>query len=210
MRNPKVIFRGSALREIKRTDPSAYPNRAAVESTVTAAVTRAEPMAHAGLRRLERTLAPRRRRAKKAAWRADPDITRFFGERPLGIFSMRATTRRMRRVSRRLEKRRLRIRLLPQSRGSSNSTRGHNLGAFMSVLRFVLFPRWFTVGDPDQRAAIVIHELLHDRHIDHKVKVGGKKQTAYGRNLAQLLATQRPRRARRNPENFEQFCLAVT
>jgi hypothetical protein len=58
-------------------------------------------------------------------------------------------------------------------------------------------------------ALIVIHELFHDLHIDHKVRDKGEKVTVYGSRLAKKLAKKHPKKARRNPENLEQFCRAV-
>jgi hypothetical protein len=205
MKTPKVIFVLDDISEITSRD-SSVRTKANIESAVGAAVRLAERMARHALNHFNRVLDQNTTTGMKRAWNGDAKVKGFFGEAP-GKDRMRNTCDRLDRAYRRLRDKQLRIRLKPQKGKSWN---GHNSGGPLSPRQFVLYPDWFKKGD-DERAAIVIHELLHDWHVDHKVKDPrtGKRETAYGARLARALAKDRPGSARRNPENFEQFCLAL-
>ncbi len=166
-------------------------------------------MAKAGVDRLDYILAPKRSKNKKKRWKNDKIATAYFGSRQATVEQIKAVRRRLKRAHRRLADRKLNIRLLPQSRASKSSTNGHNYGGPITPRRFVLFPNWFKKKSKEEKAAIIIHELLHDWFIDHKIKDGGKRKTVYGSRLAKKLAKEKPRTARRNPENYEQFTFAV-
>ena len=201
-----VIFKKGALKDIRSRKPD-LNTKSKVRQEVVDAVRLAEQIASAGVKRLDYILAPRRRRNKKKRWRNDKIATTYFGRRQATVPQIKAVRRRLKRAHRRLANRKLNIRLLPQSRASKSSTNGHNRGGPITPLRFVLFPNWFIEKSKEEKAAIIIHELLHDWFVDHKIRDGGKRKTVYGSYLAKKLARKRPRAARRNPENYEQFTL---
>ncbi|MGB7087142.1 MAG: hypothetical protein WBD47_16400 [Phormidesmis sp.] len=208
MKAPNVIFKDGALSEIKAKVPS-LDTQSEVKQVVADRTSLAERIAKKGLDRLDHILAGKRRRDKKNRWKSDKIAVAFFGDDLVSVAEIKAVRRRLKRAHRRLAKRELNIRLLPQSRASKHTVSGHNTGGPLTPLRFVLFPRWFKIATREGQAVVIIHELMHDWFIDHKVKDGGKRKTAYGERLAKKLAAKKPLSARRNPENYEQFCLAV-
>lgn len=208
MPSPNVIFKEGAFEEIKAKAPSLDSKRE-IEQHISERTLGAERMAKKGLDRLNSILSPRKNRDKRKRWRSDPFVMTYFGNIRT-VEDIKAVRRRLERAYRRLDKRELNIRLLPQSRASKSSTNGHNIGGPLTPWRFVLFPNWFDRNRGTvQQSAIIIHELLHDWHVDHKVRDGSKRVTAYGERLAKKLARDKPSYARRNPENYEQFCIAV-
>lgn len=207
-KKPKVIYLGDPRAAIE-TENSELSSDEAIEAFVTEAVERAEVMAKQGADHVRQVLDEPNVRKMKKAWRDDAPMSDFFGSPP-GKPKMNNVLDRLERAHRRLRDKQLKIRL-KENKVSKPDTNGHNYGGDLSPRRFVLFDRWFGIDDLDQRAAIIVHELLHDRHIDHKVKDPdtGKRVTVYGEDLARELAARNPGKARRNPENYEQFCLTV-
>lgn len=203
MKIPKVIFVLNDIKEITAID-STLTTKASVERAVKLAVGDAEKLALKGLRHLSAVLDQGTTRQIKKAWNADPKVKAFFGEAP-GKAKMQNTCDRLNRVYKRLRDKQLRIRLKPQD---GKKWSGHNMGGPVTPRQFVLFPKWFKSSS---RAGVIVHELLHDWHFDHKVKdpTTGKRETAYGVRLAKELAKRNPGGARRNPENIEQFCLSL-
>lgn len=206
MRTPRVSFRPGALSEIGAASPGRYPDRDAVRDDLAKAIREAEEIAGLALETLAATLRPRRTRDKRRAWNANPVIVDYLGEAPRLGSEIRLAVYRMARVHRRLNENRLHIRLLPQHRASSNTTSGHNYGGSFSPNTFVLFPYWFRSREPHT----IVHELFHEWFADFKVGPLGNRRTARGPADARQLARQHPARARRNPENFEQFCREVS
>ena len=205
MKNPKVIFVLKDIKEITAID-SSLTTKASIERAVKTAVADAESLALKGLNYLSAVIDKPSTSQMKAAWNGDAKVRAFFGEAP-GKARMQNACDRLNRVYKRLRDKQLRIRLKPQE---GKKWSGHNNGGPVSPRQFVLFPAWFK-SNPKGRSAILIHELLHDWHFDHKVKnpASGKRETAYGPTLAKELAKKRPGDARRNPENFEQFCRSL-
>lgn len=203
---PKFIFKHGAIDEIDDKVPG-LDTKAEIEGYVGYRTVEAGLVAKKGLDRLNAILQPRKSRDQKKRWRGDPLAVAFFGDIRT-VADIKAVRRRLERAHHRLDKHQLTIRLLPQDRASSEDTIAHNTGSFVTPNRFVLFPNWFAKNNVEQ-AGIIIHELLHDWLIDHKVNDGSKRVRAYGVRLAQKLAKDRPSAARRNPENIHQFCIAV-
>ena len=210
MRTPTIRFVDSGvLDEITAHQPTLTTEQQ-VRDYMASAIELAEDMAHKGLERLDDVLEPRRKKDKRSAWQNDAVVTRWFGDDRPTVASIRGVRRRLARIRDRLESTRLTVRLRAQP-ANHPTRRGLNHGAGLTPRRFQLYSQWFQVGlNDEERAAIIVHELLHDRHIDHKVRDDdGVRKTAYGSRLAQLLAEDKPMQARRNPENFEQFVLDV-
>lgn len=205
MKTPKIIWAGAELAEIQSRD-SDIQRKADAERAVRAAIALAEKMAAHALDHLREVLDQSTTRRMKEAWNGDRTVKAYFGKAPTKP-RMNNVCDRLERAHKRLRDKVLKVRLKTQNGRGSN---GHNYGSVLSPRKFVLFPNWFKKTDK-QRAAIIIHELLHDWHIDHKVRNPrtGKRETAYGATLARQLAKDNPGGARRNPENFEQFCLAL-
>lgn len=175
-----------------------------------ASIELAEDMAQKGLERLDDVLEPRRKKDKRSNWQNDPIVTRWFGDDRPTVTAIKNVRRRLERVRDRLESTRMTVRLRAQPDNHPDRA-GLNHGAGLTPRRFQLYSLWFASRLNDrERAAIIIHELLHDRHIDHKVRdEDGVRKTAYGAHLTSLLAEDKPMQARRNPANFEEFVVDV-
>lgn len=76
-----------------------------------------------------------------------------------------------------------------------------NLGGPLSPNTFKVAPEWINMGLND-RAAVMIHESEHVWFKDQKID----GETVYGSVLAKKLARENPSKARRSPENYEQYC----
>ncbi len=209
MKTPKVIWNGAEVADITKHD-SKLKTKAQVERAIKDAVALGEKMAKRALDHLSRVLDQSTTRKMKDAWEKDRNVKAFFGKAPTKA-RMKNVEDRLERAYKRMRDKQLKIRLKEQKISKNGSPyNGHNHGSVLSPRKFVLYPNWFSQSD-EQRAAIIVHELLHDWHVDHKVKdpMTGKRVTAYGTRLAKQLAKDNPGGARRNPENFEQFCMAL-
>jgi hypothetical protein len=75
-----------------------------------------------------------------------------------------------------------------------------NLGGPLSPNTFKVAPDWIKMGLND-RGAVACHESMHAWFKDQKID----GETVYGSTLARKLAKEDPSKARRSPENYEQF-----
>ncbi len=135
----------------------------------------------------------RKRRRRRNAWSAHSNFTRWFGTSRRHIL-IRRVRRRISKICRWLDS----ARIVVIAEGASDRLcRGAN--AFSTVprrpLKVHLCQPWFTLSD-SRRAAIIIHELVHELGFKHP---GG----AISSVTALTLATNSSRKARRSPENFE-------
>ncbi len=202
MKTPKIVIKNDVLKKLGKTESE-------VCKIIEDAIRLAEKMAKRGRDRIAKTLKPKSRKNKKDAWKNDNLIGTYFSDSKLTVSAMKSVHRRLDRAHRRLSDKRLTVRVFPQSRAPSSTTNAQNLGSVFSPKTFKVFENWFK-KDPDDRAAIIIHELNHDLFIDQKVvNENGKKVTVYGDSLAKLLAKKKPGKARKSAENYEQFCLRV-
>jgi len=139
----------------------------------------------------------KRRRRRRAAWEANAAFVRWFGvsERmPL----MRRTRRRIKRVRSWLANRRVRFIVRPPGSGRCTPTTLAYVIVPRLPLRIHVCPAFFTT-DREQRAATVVHELVHQLGFAH---AGGITTPAQAR----AAAINSPRMARRSPENYENLC----
>ena len=169
---------------------------------LTADIARAQRMAAAGLRHLRAILGANRNAGIRDRWRRDALASTYFGATS-SVVSMEAVHRRLERAHRRLRDDVLTVRIRPQSAAGEN-TNGRNTGGFLSPKRFQLFPAYARKTSAE-RAAIIVHELLHEWLRDADLN----GQRVRGDNDARDLARANPRAARNNPENYEQFLLQV-
>lgn len=191
-----ILFIDSPDGEIEAVEQQ-LDNRDDIRAGIGDAIRIAAEMADELHARVDRTMEPWRAKTKRERWRNDDLLTKYFGGK-ITVAQIRAVRRRINRAHRRLTSDKLRIRLLPQDRASSDTTNGHNSGGPFSPRTFVLYPAWFG-WSRQERAAIVLHELLHDWHIDHKLN----GEVVRGEAQADALARQDRGKARRNPENYE-------
>ena len=137
----------------------------------------------------------RRRRRRRNAWSAHVNFTTWFGASRRHIL-LRRVKRRIFKLARWLNN--ARIAVIVHDTGDRGCTvAGRN--AFVRIglrpIRIHLCPPWFT-RTPQQRAAILIHELVHELGFMHP---NGTNTEAEARTLAM----NNSRLARRSPENYE-------
>ena len=143
-----------------------------------------------------------RRRRRRAVWRGNPNIVRWFGNDHLSNDQMRSTQIRMRRIRAEFA-RTVKFDLIHHQSGDRSwrcdeeGTRA--VAAYCSPgTPIKLCPRFFELP-ARERAITIIHELSHKNgHTDH--------QGAGDPESAQQLAVDDSRCARRNPENYAGFC----
>ncbi|SFJ91031.1 hypothetical protein [Celeribacter neptunius] len=205
MKNPTIDWENSSdefIAAFEMHPEFSTLDRGDVEAILKEDVARAQRMAAAGLRHLRTILGANRNAGKLDRWRRDALAPLYFGKAST-VVQIRSTRHRLERAHRRLRDNRLHLRMREQ-RHAGSGTNGRNPGYFLSPNRFQLFPEW-AKKDAEDRAAILVHELLHEWLSDQKIG----RQTVYGEDLARRLAREDPGKARRSPENFEHFLLQV-
>ena len=208
MKTPTIDWENSSdefIASFERNTFESFRNldRGDVEAIITADIARAQRMAATGLRHLRAILGANRNAGKLDRWRRDALAPVYFG-RVSRVGQIRSVHRRLERAHRRLRDDRLHVRMREQRHGTTDTTSGRNVGGFLSPRRFQLFPS-FAGLEPDDRAAVIVHELLHEWLTDQRIG----DETVRGDSHARRLASRDPEKARRNPENFEQFLLQV-
>ncbi len=135
----------------------------------------------------------KRRKKRRNAWSAHENFTTWFGTSRRHIL-IRRVRRRIHKIHRWLDS----ARIVVIAEGARDRLcRGAT--AFATVprrpLKVHLCQPWFTLSD-SRRAAIIIHELVHELGFRHP---GG----ATSAMTALALARRNSRKARRSPENYE-------
>lgn len=189
--------------DVRRNRAGNRPITDAQREAIQAAADEAERIAIEGLRILNQIWnqsgsGARRRRRRKSAWRANAVVVRWFGSDDLTNRQIRNTRRRMRRIREEFE-RNVRFTIVQHQTGRRSYRCNNNTAAYCSPgTPIKLCPSWFSMS-LQRRAETVIHELSHKNgHVHHR----GATDPA----SALRLALDHPRLARRNPENFEQYC----
>ena len=139
-------------------------------------------------------------RRRKSAWKANNTVVRWFGSRKASNLQIKRTRRRMGRIRDQF-KVSLRFAIIQHQHGKKSflCKKSQNRGAYTSPgTRIKLCPHFFTMGRKD-RARLLIHEICHLNGQIHR-----RGATDY--DSAKQLASEHPRAARRNPENYAQYC----
>lgn len=182
---------------------SSLSTAADIRSEIVASVDEAERLAKAARDRLARVWNKSSKRAKREAWCNDSAIVTYFGDKRLSVPQMQKTYKRAVRLYNRLNGKKMKIVVKNDSDAFSHFA-AQNLGGPLSPNRFKLFPKFFEGNDTENRGSIILHELLHVWATDI-----GPEGSEYGEENAKKLARERPKAARRNPENWQLFALAV-
>ncbi len=136
----------------------------------------------------------KRRRRRRDAWARHTNFVRWFGSSTRHAL-IRRVRRRIRKIRRWLDRGRI---IVPAHDASDFGCRG-NRNAFVRLpgrpLHIHLCPNWFSQGR-SRRAAILIHELVHELGFTHPEGVTTRAE-------ALSLARRNSRKARRSPENYE-------
>jgi len=206
MKPPKIKFKDKVEKEIQIIDPI-LTSREAITEALIVAIDLAEEITAKGLETLEDLLKDASDEEILKRWDDMKIGASFFGE-SCTVRQIKKVKRRIKLIHRRLSKKRLRIRLKPQGKAPSKTTYARNLGSVLTPRSFSVYPQWFK-QEKNGRAETIIHELFHDSAFDHKVKIGERDLIAYGRYLALELAKENPKKARRNPDNYVEFCVKM-
>ncbi|SFQ12936.1 M35 family metallo-endopeptidase [Tranquillimonas alkanivorans] len=182
---------------------ASFSSEADIRAELKASVEEAERLAKAARDRLAVVWNKSGKRAKRQAWCADSAIVDYFGDKKLSVPQMRKTYKRAVRLYNRLHNKKMKIAVKNDSDPYSHFA-AQNLGGPLSPNRFKVFPRFFEGSDTENRGSIILHELLHVWAADI-----GPEGSEYGEANAKKLARERPKAARRNPENWQLFALAV-
>ena len=164
----------------------------------------AERIAIAGLRTLNEIWDQpggftRKRKRRKAAWKANEQVVKWFGSRMASVYQIRVTRRRMRAIRNEF-KGTVEFAIVQHQHGFRSFRCKADAAAFCSLwLRIKLCPGWFDQTSAAFRATSLIHELSHKKGHIHQL---GAKTI----DRALRLARKHPRLARRNPSNYEGFC----
>ncbi|MEN8209729.1 MAG: hypothetical protein ABFR50_10825, partial [Candidatus Fermentibacteria bacterium] len=141
----------------------------------------------------------KKRKRRKAAWKANPQVVKWFGSRYASVYQIRVTRRRMRAIRNEF-KGAVRFAIVQHSHGFRSFRCKRNAAAFCSPwLRIKICPGWYGQTAPF-RAGSLIHELSHKK--GHIHQMGAKNP-----ELSVALAKKHPRLARRNPASFQGFCM---
>ncbi len=185
----------------------------APHADIDAALERAREMTRNAQRRMENIWDQSRMNRRRQAWTADAAFATWFGTDALTKSQMRRMLRRIRRMRRRVH-RHVRIVVHPQTGpNSGRCSAASTPNAYKLVTPGIhLCPNfWANLGataaftQADRQAAVLIHELRHRGGIPGSMWHFGAAQPG----PAQALAASNPRRARRNPENWENFMLQM-
>ncbi len=182
----------------------------AQRSAIVQAVEDAFRMAHRAANDMEsiwNQSRPGRHRKRQGAWLANARFVEWLGSGALTRRQIRVTRRRMHRIRRRLDNRRLHFVVVQHQSGrrSWGCTNGNNpTNAYMRAHRAAIFlcPNWFS-NTQSRRAAIVIHEVVHQ--LPFGLPFGKPHFQATDPDTARTTARLHPRRARKSPENYERL-----
>ncbi len=143
-----------------------------------------------------------RRNRRRDAWNADRRIVRWFGNDHLSTYQMDKTKDRMWKIREEFMQT-IRFDVIQHQTGHRSylCQRDANRAAYCSPgTPIKLCPHWFNITNVRTRAGVIIHELVHKNgHVHHR--------NATTLPLAENLARDHVYSARRNPSNFQGFCL---
>ncbi len=194
MKTPKINWPNKKKTAVLLADIGLTQYRS--EVAIRRAVKAAGPMSTKGLKRIQKIIDKDKSDWKKL-WNEDKMLKCWFGKVSQANH-VKDVYRRLKKVEDRVNNKMLTIRV---REGDANASNG---GGFISPKTFKVYPAWFSKS-VDEGAAIIIHELMHEWFTDQKI--GGK--TVYGIPLAKKLAREKPSKARKSAENYEQYCLAL-
>ncbi len=178
--------------------------RANIEFLIIGDISRAQRLAATGLRHLRAILEANTRNGIRDRWRRDALAPTYFGNTS-SIANMKAVHRRLERAHRRLRDDVLTLQMrAPENTPEGQGGVGSNSGYFLSPRKFALYPLYGSL-DAVHRSVVLIHELLHEWLTDQTLH----GRTVYGGADAMDLARRDPKRARRNPSNFQHFLWQV-
>lgn len=141
------------------------------------------------------------RRQWKDAFNKDRPLLRWFGE-VKSSGKAKNVRNRLEALCSRIDKG-VTMKLRPNK---NESTGASNYGWVFTPRGMKVYPNLFDNElENDERAAVILHELMHVWFDDKKIK--GNK--VYNAEFALKLAMIHPSQARRSPENYERYCLEV-
>lgn len=138
-----------------------------------------------------------RRESRQDAWSAHDDFVKWFGSSRRHIL-LRRVRRRVRKIRNWLDSGRIVV--LAHGSGDIGCENRTAYAVFpRKPTKVHLCPPWFDIPSKSRRAAIIIHELVHELGFAHPEGTTTKDE-------ARALARNSSRKARRSPENYEHLC----
>ena len=170
----------------------------------------ADGMAREAVRVFDHIWKQRRTKRKKDAWESNATIVRFLGKDYLTRQQIRVTRRRIHRLARRLRK--LTYVIVQRQTGDSSRLCGdeprRRAYALLRRRRGVyVCPEFFKIESPRGAAKVIVHEAVHLIGWNHAT-LDGKEVKGRDRSLS--LASRRPSKARRNPDNLAYVVVELT
>jgi len=201
----KLKIKSNALPKILKVDPT-MTSTELIEKEVHEAFDLATQMLGKAATLLESIIAKEKESMILYCWRRQHLILHYFGDYDLSVRQIKKVERRIKRAYRRVSKQNMKIRIAYKPK--YENAYAVNSGFMLSPRSFMLLPNWFK-KDKQGKAGTIIHELFHDLFRDQKVEYFGRKVKVYSSAAANKLAKQKPKKARRSAENYEQFCEAL-
>jgi hypothetical protein len=168
---------------------------AAIEKAVADAIRQGQVMAKRGVDMIAPILN-KDRSTWEGAWNRNSTLTKWFGKVTMANH-VKDVHRRLDTACDRLANK---VQTVKVRAELPHDYHAQNLGGPLSKNTWKVAPAFLTMGLND-RGAVTVHEQLHDDHVDQKID----GETVYGSALALRLAREDPGKARRSPENYEQY-----
>ncbi len=197
MKQPKIDWPNKD--ETDRILAATGMSKAEIEQVVADAIRHGQQMAKRGVD----VIAPilnEDRSTWESAWNRNSTLTKWFGKVTMANH-VKDVHRRLDTACDRLANK---VQTVKVRAELPHDYHAQNLGGPLSKNTWKVAPAFLKMGLND-RGAVTVHEQLHDDHIDQKID----GETVYGSALAERLAKEDPDKARRSPENYEQYVRAL-
>lgn len=197
MKQPKIDWPNKA--ETQQILAATGMNETMIEEVVADSIRQAQLMAKRGVDMIAPILN-KDRGTWESAWNRNATLTRWFGKVTMANH-VKDVHRRLDTACDRLANK---VQTVKVRAELPHDYHAQNLGGPLSKNTWKIAPAFLTM-DLNDRGAVTVHEQLHDDHVDQKID----GETVYGAALAEQLAKEDPDKARRSPENYEQYVRAL-
>lgn len=201
MPDPKIVFKKNALDEILDVHKRKFSNQNDIERYIENAINEADNLMDNFERRVRRIKNNKKEKQIVRQWKDDNLMKRYFGNKKISKNQAKFVHKKIKKIRDLIQDKKLTIVLRPNKK--RNTIAAHNYGGAISKKRITIFTNGFTYQKSNIKslALLIIHELFHWWFFDRKIN--GK--TAYKNSQVKLLAHSNPKKARKNPANYEWF-----
>lgn len=198
MKEPKIDWPSD--KETKEILDETGMTKSQICDLIRRSIRRAAAMSRRGVRHIAPILEAKRS-TWESAWNKDATLKLWFGK-VTQANHVKDVHRRLDRICNRFANKKQTIKVRAEL---PKGFTAQNLGGPLSPNTFKVAIKWIKKSELNEQAAIMIHESKHDWNKDQKID--GK--SVYGESMAQQLAKENSGKARRSPENYEHYCLAL-